>query len=296
MLIVSEQWWQLVDSERLVNCLCLLNQANRVTSQFPKCDQYFKSLKEICSNDAASFEPIVLEKFFLEHLSEKMQVAILEDASLKELALHKPQVIGYQLFLEHDGELSKIDGATKQKATQEHRQLSSAYKNFEAQSEYGETKMSLLKKLSRFLIRLELNKQLFDTIQQRGFNPDSAIYKSLNSFYDSFFRIIFDQPVNRLTSYGTLRPGESNYHQVETISGEWIAGTIKGSQFEKGGYPVFKWNEEGDTHSVQVLLSNELSNHWQRLDNFEGPNYERILIPVQTESHGCIISYVYNSA
>jgi gamma-glutamylcyclotransferase (GGCT)/AIG2-like uncharacterized protein YtfP len=96
---------------------------------------------------------------------------------------------------------------------------------------------------------------------------------------------------NRLAAYGTLRPGESNYHVVEMINGIWHDGTVTGILNTEGRYPTFKYSANGPEVSVKVLVSDELPEHWQRIDEFEGNSYTRQEVPVKVngESWMCNI-------
>ncbi len=46
------------------------------------------------------------------------------------------------------------------------------------------------------------------------------------------------------------------------------------------GYPGFRPRVGGDAVAVQVLTAPSLATAWPDLDRFEGPGYERILVPV----------------
>lgn len=91
---------------------------------------------------------------------------------------------------------------------------------------------------------------------------------------------IFERPKNRLAAYGTLRPGHSNYKIVSDIKGQWLPGIIRGSVREVAGYPAYTWSEDGDKIPVDVLLSEQLIHEYPRVDEFEGANYKRTLVPV----------------
>jgi hypothetical protein len=46
----------------------------------------------------------------------------------------------------------------------------------------------------------------------------------------------------RLAVYGTLAPGRPNHHQLNSLSGRWIKGTVRGQLLQEGwgaelGYP-----------------------------------------------------------
>lgn len=103
-------------------------------------------------------------------------------------------------------------------------------------------------------------------------NDTRAILSSLEEF--------FGRPQNRLATYGTLQPGESNYHIVSGIEGSWLKGKIRGSVHQFEGYPRFIWEADGEEVDSSVLISEFLPEHMHRIDQFEGENYSRILVPV----------------
>lgn len=90
-----------------------------------------------------------------------------------------------------------------------------------------------------------------------------------------------------LAVYGTLVPGRSNHHIVEPLGGEWSEGFVEGDLAPAGwgatlGFPAFLPRAGGPLVGVHVLTSAKLSADWPRLDDFEGPGYRRILVPVFT--------------
>ena len=52
------------------------------------------------------------------------------------------------------------------------------------------------------------------------------------------------------------------------------------------GYPGFRPRVEGDAVAVQVLTTPSLATAWPTLDRFEGPEYQRILVPVFSTEPG----------
>jgi gamma-glutamylcyclotransferase (GGCT)/AIG2-like uncharacterized protein YtfP len=88
-----------------------------------------------------------------------------------------------------------------------------------------------------------------------------------------------------LAVYGTLAPGQPNYHVLAPLGGEWTDGLIEGDLLPMGwgadlGYPGFRPREGGDAVAVQVLSASLLASAWPDLDRFDGPGYERILVAV----------------
>jgi gamma-glutamylcyclotransferase (GGCT)/AIG2-like uncharacterized protein YtfP len=88
-----------------------------------------------------------------------------------------------------------------------------------------------------------------------------------------------------LAVYGTLAPGRPNHHVLAPLAGEWTDGLIEGDLLPVGwgadlGYPGFRPRVGGDAVAVRVLRAPSLASAWADLDRFEGPGYERILVPV----------------
>lgn len=88
-----------------------------------------------------------------------------------------------------------------------------------------------------------------------------------------------------LAVYGTLAPGRPNHHVVAPLGGEWTEGVVEGDLLAEGwgaplGYPAFRPRAGGAAVTVHVLTSPALPSAFPELDEFEGPEYRRILIPV----------------
>jgi gamma-glutamylcyclotransferase (GGCT)/AIG2-like uncharacterized protein YtfP len=94
-----------------------------------------------------------------------------------------------------------------------------------------------------------------------------------------------------LAVYGTLVPSGPNHHVVAPLGGEWTDGLIEGDLLPVGwgadlGYPGFRPRVGGDAVAVRVLTAPSLATAWPTLDRFEGPGYERILVPVLSTQPG----------
>jgi gamma-glutamylcyclotransferase (GGCT)/AIG2-like uncharacterized protein YtfP len=92
----------------------------------------------------------------------------------------------------------------------------------------------------------------------------------------------------RLVTYGTLSPGCMNHHQVSALKGRWQRGTVNGWLTEGGwgsalGFPGLTLDPLGPTVEVYLFESEELSDHWPRLDEFEGSAYQRVVTQVRTD-------------
>lgn len=103
-----------------------------------------------------------------------------------------------------------------------------------------------------------------------------------------------------LATYGTLAPGRANHHQLSDLKGQWLTGKVRGNLVQQGwgaelGYPAMIPSEDGDEIEVYLFLSPDLPQHWERLDAFEGAEYRRSPISVQTD-HISIVAWIYVAA
>ena len=103
-----------------------------------------------------------------------------------------------------------------------------------------------------------------------------------------------------LAVYGSLMPGKKNHQVVSGISGNWFGGYVEGDWYDSGwakgiGYPGFRWRSGGSRVDVQVLHAPSLPNHWPRLDDFEGEDYHRILVPVYSLSGIQAVANLYET-
>jgi gamma-glutamylcyclotransferase (GGCT)/AIG2-like uncharacterized protein YtfP len=91
----------------------------------------------------------------------------------------------------------------------------------------------------------------------------------------------------RLAAYGTLGPGKPNHHQLAALKGEWSRGRVRGKLLEAGwgaslGYPGLVLDRDGAELDVELFQSEDLPEHWVRLDAFEGDGYRRVIASVLT--------------
>jgi len=106
-----------------------------------------------------------------------------------------------------------------------------------------------------------------------------------------------DSALHRLATYGSLAPGRPNHHQLSGLAGTWIEGHVRGTLVDAGwgasiGYPALILDPDAPTVAVHVFESMDLPAQWQRLDDFEGPGYERAVTTVHTPQ-GTIKASIY---
>lgn len=103
--------------------------------------------------------------------------------------------------------------------------------------------------------------------------------------------------INRLAVYGSLAPGRVNHGKLAPLEGTWVKGSIKGRLVEDGwgadlGFPGMIIDPDGDDISVDILETPSLHAHLDRLDDFEGPGYERVIANFET-ADGSLNAYIY---
>ncbi len=104
--------------------------------------------------------------------------------------------------------------------------------------------------------------------------------------------------MDRLFTYGSLQPGGANEHVLDGIDGEWQAATVTGQLVEAGwgaaiGHPALQLDIVGEEVPGFVLASDELADHWQRLDDFEGHEYRRVIANVRLDNGETVPAHLY---
>jgi gamma-glutamylcyclotransferase (GGCT)/AIG2-like uncharacterized protein YtfP len=99
-------------------------------------------------------------------------------------------------------------------------------------------------------------------------------------------------PEERLIVYGSLAPGESNAFILSGLIGEWYRCTIRGHLGRYRGFRSFRYDPQGPEHTAWLLESAELPRILPDLDDFEGEEYERIIIPAEVNGR-MVMAQVY---
>ncbi|MEB3753679.1 gamma-glutamylcyclotransferase family protein [Acinetobacter sp. MD2(2019)] len=104
--------------------------------------------------------------------------------------------------------------------------------------------------------------------------------------------------MNRLFAYGTLRPNQPNAHILEKVGGEWqkawVHGTIHNLDWgPDSGLPALVLDPSVTLVDGLLFTSDTLDEHWPMLDEFEGFQYQRVLVDVKLESGDWIQAWTY---
>ena len=139
-----------------------------------------------------------------------------------------------------------------------------------------------------------------ESLNQKKY-PQSLGSESIQSISISFDENGFIkkyEPQKVLIVYGTLAPNAPNHSKIEHIKGKWMKGLVRGRLEKEGwgaemGYYGIQPDLDGDEIPAYMLYSDDLENHWTWLDEFEGKEYERILILFEIENGGIAIGNIY---
>jgi hypothetical protein len=88
-------------------------------------------------------------------------------------------------------------------------------------------------------------------------------------------------PEESLIVYGSLAPGGLNAFLLGGLIGEWYHCHIRGDMGNYRGFKSFRYDPEGPEHPAWLLVSPELPWIIFDLDDFEGEEYERVVIPAR---------------
>jgi hypothetical protein len=87
------------------------------------------------------------------------------------------------------------------------------------------------------------------------------------------------QAEERLVVYGSLAPGGPTSFLLSGLIGEWYRCSIRGHLGRYRGFKSFRYDPQGPEIAAWLLESAELPRVLADLDDFEGEEYERIIIP-----------------
>ncbi|HYP05042.1 MAG TPA: GNAT family N-acetyltransferase, partial [Bryobacteraceae bacterium] len=99
----------------------------------------------------------------------------------------------------------------------------------------------------------------------------------------------------RLATYGTLSPGRVHHHELAGLNGAWRPGMVRGHLVgvSTEGFPALMLDPFGPVVEVHLFESPDLPAHWKRLDEFEGPEYRRVLTNVSTSDGSPVKACIY---
>lgn len=108
----------------------------------------------------------------------------------------------------------------------------------------------------------------------------------------ALLELISDNPEERLIVYGSLAPGGPNNFMLARLEGTWQRCLIRGRMGKHRGFKVFQYDPDGEEHQAWLFSSAALPEKFPDLDDFEGHEYRRTLIPVRIGDEE-ILAHIY---
>lgn len=104
--------------------------------------------------------------------------------------------------------------------------------------------------------------------------------------------------LNQLFVYGTLMPNQPNHHWLSDIGGSFDPAYMHGVLLPNGwgaaeGYPAIIPSDQGQVVTGYLFRSENLPEHWQALDDFEGDGYVRTQVMVTMADGSPQMAWVY---
>jgi hypothetical protein len=192
-----------------------------------------------------------------------------------------------------------ISEEVRKQATKEHRQLSNAIKRFSESPNDSSAKEALLKKTVTLIYVVRSNIAHSEKTPQgpdlEKSKRDRLVSDVTASVLEDLFDVLFERPSHRLAVYGSLAPDGANASQLAGLDGQWHEGAVTGIVEERDGFLEFHWTLKAKFIPVKVLSASMLEEQFKRLDHFEGPRYQRTLVPVQIDENVSVCN-IYQDA
>ena len=104
--------------------------------------------------------------------------------------------------------------------------------------------------------------------------------------------------MNQLFVYGTLCPNRENAHILGRIGGDWQKASVHGTIHildwgPDKGLPAIILNDKDSLVEGYLFSTEKLAENWQMLDDFEGFQYERVVVDVSVDSGEKIQAWTY---
>ena len=104
--------------------------------------------------------------------------------------------------------------------------------------------------------------------------------------------------MNQLFVYGTLCPNQENAHILGGIGGDWQKASVHGTIHildwgPDKGLPAIILNDKDSLVEGYLFRTEKLAENWQMLDDFEGFQYERVVVDVSVDSGEKIQAWTY---
>ncbi|MGA7496308.1 MAG: hypothetical protein WBX00_06215 [Isosphaeraceae bacterium] len=300
----QSSWWQQESRHFLNDTLAFINASRSSDEAIGRCEELCKALNKTWNaffqyrrrngqlnateqeNDAKGerSDTQSFREFLLHGLSDQQTSEFCGKESVRRFAEFTPHIMNHDTLLRLRYDPFNIIEDVRKKASDEHRQLANAFARFSKAPGDLSLKEALLKKIAQLIYVVRSNIAHSEKTPQ---GPDLAkserdrlVSEVTARVIEDVFDILFGWPSQRLAVYGTLTPDSANASQLEGLDGQWHEGAVTGIVEERDGFLVFHWTLKAKSIPVKVLSASKLDAQFDRLDRFEGPHYQRILVPI----------------
>lgn len=281
-------WWQARSEDFLNDVLSKINSSHERENPVDKALDLFLSLNRTWteynrSTSSAGASDNDSLKRLLFSLDQEGRSILVKGDELRSLIGLLPQVMNHHTLRKHDYDPENIPAELEKKAQDEHRQLTNAFSDWEREPS-GQNQERVIKKLAQILLIIRSNiahgEKTLKSPDRLKKERDRIVCKTTAPLVGLILELVYDHPKTKLAVYGTLIPGGSNQSLLERITGVWREAFVRGYlKQEKLSY--FSWDASGDSVPVKLFVSQDLPNLLSEIDEFEGEEYDRILLPIR---------------
>ena len=234
------------------------------------------------------------QKMFLSSFDDKDLKKLLNSSELNNLISFEPQIMNHDTLRRNNHRPDQeINENLSKKAREVHKKLFNAFAKF-LSIHNDETQERVLKKMAELLYIVRSNINHGD---KTPYGPDHKqternknVCEIVVPLQILIMNLLFENSDHKLVVYGTLAPGKVNHEILSSIEGTWDKCKINGHIFKKNGLPYFARDPNESQIEAHLFSSNLLPDSWNRLDQFEGSGYKRVLIPVTRTQGICVAS------
>ncbi|WP_411280350.1 hypothetical protein [Gemmatimonas sp.] len=312
--VVSPTWWQ-HEAASWLPALDHLNEARRAEHEVNRCESLCKALNKTWNAlfkyrkkyalltktemETAHSDSQAITQLFMHGLAEADADAFCGSTVVRRLVEWTPRIMNQKVLGQLDYDPRNLGEDIRRKAEKDHERLVRAAQEHAANPGDRNARDCLLKRLAQvvYIVRSNIahgEKTPYGPDGAKG-ERDRSVSTVMSEVLAEFFDLLLDRPSRRLAVYGSLAPGQPNASVLGNIAGTWSSGMLKGAIEERVGLRYFRWDFAGNDVAVEVLTSGDLSDHFERIDNFEGRGYLRTLIPV-TVGSALQVANVYEAA
>ena len=236
------------------------------------------------------------QTMILKGLETEDKIKFLQSEEIKDLVSFQPQIMNhYTLRMHRYRPGREIDPELAKKASREHHRAVNAYGR--CLSEKNDVaRESMIKRLAELLYIIRSN---IAHGEKTPYGPDLDKKERDNKVCEVAIPLqillvnaLLDYPDQKLIVYGTLAPEDVNRNILSDLQGSWENCSVHGCIEKINGLSFFVWQPNEPTIDLRLFTSAILPKSWLQLDQFEGSDYRRILVPI-VKSDKMVVANIY---